>query len=552
MSQTQTVGSIHGDIQLADGGQLTYTPGFFPAPVADEMFAVLRDGLTWEQMKIYGHREPRMTKWFGEFAYTYSGITRPAISWDKVPQALQSIRSAVEHKVFGTSAGQFNGVLLNYYRTGDDKIGWHADNEEGILRDSPIASLSFGAERRFILKHNDTGAHYDITLAHGSLLVMAGTTQRFWKHCVPIQRRIREGRINLTFRMYSRWSASGYAFNSLGQELPHPLTTEGNMAEVQEVDIDLIKIDREIQPREGLDDERIKLFHELYLDKDTESEPPPPLTVFHDAEDAFWLSDGFHRYEAARAARSEGGPSKLPVEIHVGNRRDAFLYAVGVNGKHGKELTRQEKRNAVCRILRDPEWSQWSVRKIARHTGTSIGLVSTVRSELESQNATVHDEQCASSRTVEYERSGKKQTMKRGDGGRARKNKAKKDTTTTPPAAPEIPQEEPITDGAEMSTAGDRQEAETTSGFDDQATQNERERSTPEDFKRPTDDDQEQNQENNTSTAISNLKVAWSQANSAERFSFLQWLITHEKDEIQNRAVDAISALLEHANEDMW
>jgi hypothetical protein len=233
---------------------------------------------------------------------------------------------------------------------------------------------------------------------------------------------------------------------------------EGHMAEIRDLDIDQIKIDREIQPREVLDDERIKLFQELYLDKDTESEPPPPLTVFHDAADSFWLSDGYHRYHAALAALSEGGPSMLPVEIHEGDRRDAFLYAVGVNGKHGKELTRQEKRNAVCRILRDSEWSKWSVRKIARHTGTSIGLVSNVRSELESQNATVHDEQCASSRTVEYERAGKKQTMKRGDGGRARKNKAKNDTTTTVPASPAVPQDEPPTDQDEEPQINDTEE----------------------------------------------------------------------------------------------
>jgi alkylated DNA repair dioxygenase AlkB len=171
------------------------------------MFAELRDSIVWEQMTIRGHQEPRMTKWFGEFAYTYSGVTRPAVPWDEVPRAVQSVRSVVEREVFGTSAGQFNGVLLNYYRTGNDKLGWHADDEKDILRDSLIASVSFGAERRFILKHNHTGARHKITLAHGSLLVMAGTTQRFWKHCVPVEKRIEQGRINLTFRMYSRGAA---------------------------------------------------------------------------------------------------------------------------------------------------------------------------------------------------------------------------------------------------------------------------------------------------------------------------------------------------------
>jgi alkylated DNA repair dioxygenase AlkB len=194
-------------IQLAHGGTLTYIPGFFPARVADEMCAELRDGLVWEQMTIRGHREPRMTRWFGEFAYRYSGVTRPAVPWDEVPQAVQAVRSAVEREVFDTSAGQFNGVLLNYYRSGDDKIGWHADDEQDILRDSPIASVSFGAERRFILKHNHTGERREIALAHGSLLVMAGTTQRFWKHSVPVERRIEQGRINLTFRRYSQRAA---------------------------------------------------------------------------------------------------------------------------------------------------------------------------------------------------------------------------------------------------------------------------------------------------------------------------------------------------------
>jgi len=117
------------------------------------------------------------------------------------------VQSAVEREVFGTSTGWFNGVLLNYSRSGDDKLGWHADDEKDILRDAPIASVSFGAERRFILKHTHTGVRREITLAHGSLLVMAGTTQRFWKHCVPVERRIEQGSINLTFRMYSRGAA---------------------------------------------------------------------------------------------------------------------------------------------------------------------------------------------------------------------------------------------------------------------------------------------------------------------------------------------------------
>jgi alkylated DNA repair dioxygenase AlkB len=202
-------GAMHRQplIYLADGGVLIYILGFFPGPVADKFFEALRDGITWEHVKFRGRPQRLMTKWLGEFAYTYSGVTRPAVPWDEVPQLVRSIRLAVECEVFGTSAGQFNGVLLNYYSTGKDQLRWHADAEEDILPDSPIASVSLGAARRFILRHNDTDERREVTLEHGSLLVMAGTTQRFWQHCVPVEQDVKEGRINLTFRMYSRGSA---------------------------------------------------------------------------------------------------------------------------------------------------------------------------------------------------------------------------------------------------------------------------------------------------------------------------------------------------------
>jgi hypothetical protein len=321
------------------------------------------------------------------------------------------------------------------------------------------------------------------------------------------------------------------------------------MADVQEVDIDLIQTDVEqIQTRLGLDEERVTILSEKYKEEGAAAFPPP--IVYLDADGVLWLADGHYRLAAIRKALGPEDPRVVLAEVREGSKRDAIYCAAGANGKHGTQLTWQETRRNIERLLRDPEWGQMSDREIASHTGVSNYYVSKIHRELDAQDGSVSGSQIPPKpkRKPTVKRGKQKFPMDVGNIGHGKKKEAS-DEIPSPPAAPEVSQEEPITDGANMSTAGDGQEAETPSGFDDQATQNEH--STPEDFERPTDDDQEQNQENNTSTAISNLKVAWSQANSAERFSFLQWLITHEKDEIQNRAVDAISALLEHANEDM-
>jgi hypothetical protein len=127
---------------LAQGGNLNYTPRFFEKARADQMFHELLTAIDWEE----NPGRPRLVKWVGDFGYEYSGITHPPLAW---PPLLKAIREQVEIQVFGESRGQFQGVLLNHYRDGNDGVGFHADNERTIKRDSPIASLSFGAERRF-------------------------------------------------------------------------------------------------------------------------------------------------------------------------------------------------------------------------------------------------------------------------------------------------------------------------------------------------------------------------------------------------------------------
>lgn len=181
---------------LLDGGELLYVPGFFAAETADDLFKKLRDEVPWEHVRIRGVPQRLGTYWLGPISYAYSGQVRPAASWLPTPS---SIRSAIEPVVLRTPDAHFEGVLLNYYQNGDVKLGFHADNEAILLPDAPIASVSLGAPRRFVLRHNRTKAMHELTLDHGSLLVMAGTTQWYWQHAIPPQKGAGP-RINLTLR----------------------------------------------------------------------------------------------------------------------------------------------------------------------------------------------------------------------------------------------------------------------------------------------------------------------------------------------------------------
>lgn len=180
---------------LRDGGELLHVAGFFDAATADALLAEIRAGVPWEHARIRGMRQRLATYWIGSVPFTYSRQTRPAAPWLPGPRA---IAAAVESFLFD-GRERFEGVLLNRYDEGDVKLGFHADDEPVHVPDSPIAGVSLGAPRRFVLRHDATGETHELTLGHGSLLVMRGTTQRFWKHAVPPQRGAGP-RVNLTFR----------------------------------------------------------------------------------------------------------------------------------------------------------------------------------------------------------------------------------------------------------------------------------------------------------------------------------------------------------------
>lgn len=180
-------------------GEFAYAAQAWSMQEADALFEVLRGQLAWTQHRIrmFGRDivAPRVSAWHGDAQarYRYSGATYEPLPWTA---PLSQARERVQQL-----AGRcFNAVLANRYRDGADAMGWHADDEPELGSEPAIASASFGAERRFVLRHRGSGRREEIALAHGSLLLMAGRSQRCWQHALPRTRRVVGERINLTFR----------------------------------------------------------------------------------------------------------------------------------------------------------------------------------------------------------------------------------------------------------------------------------------------------------------------------------------------------------------
>lgn len=137
----------------------------------------------------------RKVAWYGDtdYSYSYSNTTKQALVW--TPELLD-LKQLVENITGET----FNSCLLNLYHTGAEGMAWHSDDEKTLGKDTAIASLSFGAERKFSLKHKQTKQSISVLLEHGSLLIMKGTTQSNWWHSLPKSTKTKQLRINLTFR----------------------------------------------------------------------------------------------------------------------------------------------------------------------------------------------------------------------------------------------------------------------------------------------------------------------------------------------------------------
>ena len=184
---------------LPSDGEAYYYGAILNLQESDYYFKHLSSEIEWkaERLKMMGKEIvlKRKVAWYGTmpFEYSYSGTSKTALPFTA---DLLDLKFRVEQK----SCSTYNACLLNYYPDGESGMAWHSDDENSIVAKSSIASLSFGAPRRFLLKHRFTGEQKELVLEHGSLLEMKGETQAFWLHSVPKSKTIHGARINLTFR----------------------------------------------------------------------------------------------------------------------------------------------------------------------------------------------------------------------------------------------------------------------------------------------------------------------------------------------------------------
>lgn len=218
----ESLGAFH--IQVPNG-DFIFSEGFFNKKISDRSLEYFQenDSLDWkttkwreveddsldklnfynaewkhDKIRMYGKMIPlpRLTSWYGDPGnnYTYSGIKSEPNPWNK---GLAYIKREVEK----VAKVNFNSVLLNWYRDGEDYLNWHADDEKELGVNPVIASVNFGESRDFVLRRNDDQSiKIVIPLGHGTLLIMRGETQHFWQHSVPKRKNVKGSRINLTFR----------------------------------------------------------------------------------------------------------------------------------------------------------------------------------------------------------------------------------------------------------------------------------------------------------------------------------------------------------------
>jgi len=184
---------------LPKDGNVEYLPGVLSEQFSAHLMSQLQTSLMWEsdQLMMFGKKVTtrRKVAWVGDpsCSYTYSGVKKIPQSW--TPELL-SIKSQLE----GLAQSAFNSCLLNLYHDGDDGMGWHSDDEKELDANSPIASLSLGARRKFAFRHKEDKTTIPLYLEDGSVLIMRSPTQQFWQHALLKTKTVSMPRINLTFR----------------------------------------------------------------------------------------------------------------------------------------------------------------------------------------------------------------------------------------------------------------------------------------------------------------------------------------------------------------
>ncbi|WP_293789381.1 alpha-ketoglutarate-dependent dioxygenase AlkB [uncultured Pedobacter sp.] len=198
MDLFNTITDINQNLLPYDG-TVNYHGKIFQLSSADHYVEVLMKTIDWKNDEAFIMGKHIITKrkvaWYGDeaYSYTYSNKSKTALPWTK---ELLELKKISEEQADTT----FNACLLNLYHNGDEGMAYHSDDEKALAKDSAIASLSFGAERRFLFKHKQTKETVTLFLENGSLLVMKDETQTNWLHRLPTSKKVNQPRINLTFR----------------------------------------------------------------------------------------------------------------------------------------------------------------------------------------------------------------------------------------------------------------------------------------------------------------------------------------------------------------
>jgi len=180
-------------------GEVYYHGAIFDSNQANLFKEVLLNSIEWrnDEIIIFGKKiiTKRKVAWYGDrpYEYTYSHVRKNALPWT---DELLRIKDIIEKE----SGETYNSCLLNLYHTGEEGMAYHSDDEIDLKKHGAIASISFGADRKFSFRHKKTKERIDILLENGSLLMMKGVTQSYWAHKLPPTKKVHTPRINLTFR----------------------------------------------------------------------------------------------------------------------------------------------------------------------------------------------------------------------------------------------------------------------------------------------------------------------------------------------------------------
>ncbi|MEQ9425378.1 MAG: alpha-ketoglutarate-dependent dioxygenase AlkB [Cyclobacteriaceae bacterium] len=180
-------------------GEVIYLGKILNAEKSASSYRHMMNNIAWEHDEAYIFGKHFITKrkaaWYGDqdYSYTYSNATKQAHPWTKELLELKRLTEQISNE-------RYNSCLLNLYHSGEEGMAWHSDDEKMLRYYATIASISLGAERRFLFKHKKTGERVTVYLENGSLLLMKGATQDNWLHRLPPTKKVRNPRVNLTFR----------------------------------------------------------------------------------------------------------------------------------------------------------------------------------------------------------------------------------------------------------------------------------------------------------------------------------------------------------------